>query len=313
MEGKVHRALRPHIGGRIEGDLDLVHTLTKEIIVDDKLQCETAGGHRDEARRRHRRDRGASHFIRDRRDIIDRDGEARQFRNIGTEYVHGGDAGRIIDARVGAQHDPRRGRRAGVARVLNGHLPRQSDGRSGGHFCRRGPRARRVSQLFPAGAREAGRHRVGVDRRGKTVLRRGVAPFKFVVLGFGREIRRVAQRDLLIERIERGDHLHLTRVDLLRDAEGLQTNRLAHRGKSSPVAKDHGHPTTALPRTRDRVIDDRGVGAAHRRRGRCIHRHRQGGIRFIRTLLRGVFDKCFDGGGERVDRAAPSGRLGVVE
>ena len=127
MEGEVHRALRPHIGGRIKRDLDLVHTLTKEIIVDDELQFETAVGHRDEARRRHRVDRGASHLIRERRDIIDRDGEARQFRNIGTEYVHGGDAGRIINARVGAQHDPRRGRRAGITRVLNGHLPSQSD------------------------------------------------------------------------------------------------------------------------------------------------------------------------------------------
>ena len=119
--------------------------------------------------------------------------------------------------------------------------------------------------MFPAGAQEAGRHRVGVDRWGKTVLRRGVAPFKFVVLGFGREIRRVAQRDLLIERIERGDHLHLTRIELLRDAEGLQANGLAHRGKGSPVAKDHGHPTTALPRTRDRVIHHRGVRTVHRR------------------------------------------------
>ena len=119
--------------------------------------------------------------------------------------------------------------------------------------------------MLPAGAQEAGRHRVGVDRRGKTVLRRGIAPFKFIVLGFGREIRRVAQRDLLIERIERGDHLHLTRVELLRDAEGLQINGFAHGGKGSPVAKDHGHPTTALARARQRVIDDRGVRTAHRR------------------------------------------------
>ena len=123
MQREIDRALRPHIGTRIERHFDLVDRFPEVVFVEDKLELQPALRSRDEPGGGAGRGGGAGHLVGDGRDIVDREGKAGVVIQVGAKHDHRGHAGRAeIHAAAGTQHDARRIRRRHIVDVLDRQL-----------------------------------------------------------------------------------------------------------------------------------------------------------------------------------------------
>ena len=158
---------------------------------------------------------------------------------------------------------------------------------------------------LPAG-REPRSHHIGIEAGGDTALRRGVAPFEFVVLGFGSEIAAVPERHLLVEGVAGELQLQFARIKHRGNLEDLEGYGIATRGEGFAVAEDHRDPARPGAGGGERVVHHGSVGL--RNVGKGLPTHRAGAaIRFVGAGLGRILDERFEERSERVDGGGPEG------